>query len=260
MKTIKMTAAIAAAMALLSGCGGGGGDSGPGPVAVPVGAWNSLDDAVSVPRIGRQLYVLPAATAGGESEAWGLEFEVVGSAPAPTELIYAQLTASTSSLSGSGGVQDLTATSSTYTALSVSVVPSVSGGSLTVSAGTASWTLTRATLAPTENGLWIGNFSSTAAAGALAVDWTLSSTTLTASDNTGCTYEGSIGDVGHADLAGVVRVSYASTNTDASKRVACGDWQGIGTVARDVNGSVAGRTLWLRNKTDGSLQRLSLAP
>lgn len=263
MNTIKMSAAVAAVLALLSGCGGGGGDGGSGAnlVAVPVGAWSSLDAAESVPRNGRQLYVLPPVTAGGSSEAWGLEFEVIDSAANPTTLVYAQLQATTSDLTGSGGVQNLTVNPSTYEALpTVSVVPSVSGGALTLSAGTTSWTLAKTTLAATEGGLWSGSFSSTAAGGALALDWNLASTTLSASDNTGCTYEGSIEAVDHADLAGVVRVSYASTNTVLEDRTACGDWQGMGTVARDQAGNVAGRTLWLRKLTDGSLQCVSLTP
>lgn len=265
MKTIKMTAAMAAALALLSGCGGGGGDGGSAggsePVDAPVGAWTSLDAAEATPRTGRQLYVLPPESAGGQSEAWGLEFEVVGSASNPTTLVNALLTAGASTLTGRGGVQDLAAVPSVYTALpSVSVVPSVSGSTLTVVAGTASWTLTQATLLAATDGLWKGAFTSTASGGALAVSWSLDATTLTASDNTGCTYTGSIAAVVHADLPGVVRISYASTNTDTTKRAECGDWQGMGTVARDVNGNVAGRTLWLR-KTDGTLlQRVSLSP
>lgn len=267
MKTIKMTAAMAAALALLSGCGGGGGDGGSAggsePVDAPVGAWTSLDAAEATPRTGRQLYVLPPESAGGQSEAWGLEFEVVDSASNPTTLVNALLTAGASTLTGRGGVQDLAAVPSVYTALpSVSVVPSVSGSTLTVVAGTASWTLTQATLLAATDGLWTGAFTSTAGGGALGMDWSLvDDGTLTASNETAsCTYAGSVAAVGHADLPGVVRISFASNNTDTTKRAECGDWQGMGTVARDVNGNVAGRTLWLR-KTDGTLlQRVSLSP
>jgi len=262
MQLIKMTSAIVAALALLSGCGGGGGDGGgtAEPVAVPVGAWTSLDAAEATPRTGRQLYVLPPETAGGQSQAWGLEFEVGDEFSTPTTLVNALLTAGASSLTGSGGAQDLTANPSVYTALpSVSVVPSVSGSTLTVLAGTASWSLTKSTLPAAESGLWSGAFESTAGGGTRKATWTLSSTKLSMDDpEVECFYQGTISDVGHADLAGVVRVSYESTDSDPTKRAECGNWEGIGTVARDMAGGVKGRTLWLR-KTDGTLlQRVSL--
>jgi len=273
MKKMNVLSAVAAVVLALSGCGGGGGGGGEVDevfidvpvvdevlIEVPVGAWSSLDASETVPRLGRQLFVLPPVEAGGPSDVWGLEFSVVdGVAPQPQYLVNGQLAATTSSLAGSGRVEDFTADPSTNTAVSVTVVPNVSGSTLTIAAADKSWSLSRnAVLSAASGGdPWLGVFESFADGGSLAVKWTLNSTTLTAEDNVGCTYAGSMTSVSHPNLADVVRATYESTNTDSLKKLECGDWQGIGTASRSEAGTVVGRTLWLRSAA-GKLQLVSL--
>jgi hypothetical protein len=263
MKKMNVLSAVAAVVLALSGCGGGGGDREVDEILieVPVGAWSSLDASGTVPRLGRQLFVLPPVEAGGPSDVWGLEFSVVGGgvAPQPQYLVNGQLAATTSSLAGSGRVEDFTAVPSTNTAVSVTVVPNVSGSTLTVVAADKSWSLGRnpALVAPSEDDPWTGAFESSADGGSLVLDWTLNATALTAEDNVGCTYAGSIATVDHPKLVDVVRVAYTSTNTDGAKKLECGDWQGMGTVSRNEAGDVLGRTLWLRSSA-GKLQLVSL--
>lgn len=266
MKKTNVFSAVAAVLLALSGCGGGGGGGGGlGEVEkvlikVPVGAWSSLDASEAVPRLGRQLFVLPPVQAGGQSDVWGLGFSVVdGAAPQPQYLVNGQLAATTSSLAGLGRIEDFTAVPSTNTAVSVTVVPSVSGDTLAVTAADKSWSLSRNPSLVVASGIdpWTGDFESSADGGLLVVDWSLNSTTLTADDNVGCTYAGSITSVSHPNLADVVRISYASMNTDSSKRIECGDWQGIGTASRNEAGTVVGRSLWLRSSA-GKLRLVSL--
>jgi hypothetical protein len=269
MKKMNVLSAVAAVVLALSGCGGGGGDREVDEVLidVPVGAWSSPDDSETVPRLRRQLFVLPPVEAGGPSDVWGLEFSVVGGgvAPQPQYLVNGQLAATASSLAGSGRVEDFTAVPSTNTAVSVTVVPNVSGSTLTVAAADKSWSLARnpAPVAPAEDDPWTGVFESVADGGSLAVKWTLNSTTLTVGDvddddeTAGCTYAGTMTSVNHPNLADVVRVAFDSTNTDSSKKLECGDWQGMGTVSRNEVGSVEGRTLWLRSSA-GKLRLVSL--
>jgi hypothetical protein len=264
MKKINVLSAVAAVVLALSGCGGGGGDREVDEVLidVPVGAWSSLDASGTVPRLGRQLFVLPPVEAGGPSDVWGLEFSVVGGGVAlqPQYLVNGQLAATASSLAGSGRVEDFTAVPSTNTAVSVTVVPNVSGSTLTVAAADKSWSLARnpAPVAPSEDDPWTGAFESSADGGSLDVEWTLNSTTLTVDDLiVGCTYAGTMTSVNHPNLADVVRVAFDSTNTDSSKKLECGDWQGMGTVSRNEVGSVEGRTLWLRSSA-GKLRLVSL--
>lgn len=262
MKKMNVLSAVAAVVLALSGCGGSGGlgEDDEVLIDVPVGAWSSLDASGTDPRLGRQLFVLPPVQAGGPSDVWGLEFSVVdGVAPQPQYLVNGQLAATTSSLAGSGLVEDFTTDPSTNTAVSVTVVPSVSGDTLAVTAADKSWSLSRnpALVAPSEDDPWTGGFESSADGGSLVLGWTLTSTTLTAEDNVGCTYAGSIASVEHPNLAYVVRIAYNSTNTDGAKKLECGDWQGMGTVSRNEAGDVLGRSLWLRSST-GKLQLVSL--
>lgn len=262
MKKMNVLSAVAAVVLALSGCGGGGGDREVDEVLidVPVGAWSSLDASGTDPRLGRQLFVLPPVEAGGPSDVWGLEFSVVdGVAPQRRYLVNGQLAATTSSLAGSGRVEDFRAVPSTNTAVSVTVVPNVSGSTLTVAAADKSWSLARnpALVAPSDDEPWTGVFESSADGGSLVLDWTLNSTTLAAEDNVGCIYAGSMTSVEHPNLVDVVRVAYNSTNTDSSKKLECGDWQGMGTVSRNEAGDVLGRTLWLRSSA-GKLQLVSL--
>lgn len=263
MKKMNVLTAVAAVVLALSGCGGSGGlgEEDEVLIDVPVGAWSSLDASGTNPRLGRQLFVLPPVEAGGPSDVWGLEFSVVdGVPPQPQYLVNGQLAATTSSLAGSGLVEDFTTDPSTNEAVSVTVVPSVSGDTLAVTAADKSWSLSRnpALVAPSEDDPWTGAFESSADGGRF-VEWTLSSTTLTAEDNAQCTYAGSIASVDHPNLADVVRVAYKSTNTGDAKKLECGDWQGMGTVSRNEAGNVEGRTLWLRSSA-GKLRLVSLEP
>jgi hypothetical protein len=265
MKKMNVLSAVAAVVLVLSGCGGSGG-LGEGDevlIDVPVGAWSSLDASGTVPRLGRQLFVLPPVQAGGPSDVWGLEFsvvDVVGVPPEPQYLVNGQLAATASSLAGSGLVEDFTAVPSTNTAVSVTVVPSVSGDTLAVTAADQSWSLSRnpALVAASGGDPWTGDFESSADGGSLFADWFLDSTTLTVVDQIlECTYAGSMTSVKHPNLADVVRVAFDSTNADSSKKLECGDWQGMGTVSRNEAGNVVGRTLWLRSSA-GILRWVSL--
>lgn len=256
MKRIGLYSAVSAAVMLLAACGGGG--SGGGQVAtvdVPVGLWTaSLQDE----GLARQLYVLPAAS--GTSQAWAIESTVSGSGLSPRQLAFADLVAGPLNLTGSGNLRDLS--NGTQTSESLTVIPNTNGQTLQFVADGQTWVLNRQALtsAGTDATLWTGSFRTEVAGDLPFIDWTFSLTgstgTLQATDNADCSYAGTLTSVGNINLPHVVRVSFQGTSNSNSAQ--CGNWSGMGTVARDSNGDPAGRTLWLRKSSDGTLQRVSL--
>lgn len=258
MKKIAWYSAIASAVVLLTACGGGVGES--AKVALPVGLWAGQAEGARV----RQLYVLPPLVAGARSEAWAIESEVVGGVTAPRLMVFGELEAGATTLTGAGSLQDLSVEPSTNTSINLVVTPSAASDSLTLSTSGVSWALTPLSfsVAGEDSQLWSGNFVSTAAANFLSIDWSFSmsgaSGTLSASDTVGCTYEGTLASVGDSRLPNVVRLSFSSTNIPP--RQECGDWSGMGTVSRQEDGTPVARTLWLRQLNGDLLQQVSATP
>ena len=264
MKSISVFTVIASAAMLLTACGGSpsGDDLSGSTVGIPVGQWGAQAEGSLV----RQLYVLPPLADGMSSQAWAIQSEIVGGVPVPRLLAFGELEAGATSLTGSGRLENLATTPSTNTVGDLVVTPSVAGDSLTLAAAGATWSLNALSpqTAGVDSQLWTGDFRSSAEGGVLVIDWGLSMTgvagTLIANDDIGCTYEGALTSVGDDRLPNVVRLSYQSTNspTGIPSRQECGDWSGMGTVARNQQGEPVGRTLWLRRADGSQLQRVSL--